>query len=111
MNSLRAGLSLGIPSEVRFGATVTGRPHFFYGTRTHAMHEAFGVRSDDGVALEVVDNVALAPRVPVAPGDRVVVQGELIPSGSRGPLVHWTHHDPRGRHVDGFIDWNGRAYA
>jgi hypothetical protein len=111
MLSVQAGLALGIPSEVRFGATVLGAPHFFYGTNTHAIHEAFNVRSDDGISLEVVDNVALAPRVPVGAGDRVVVQGELIPNASRGPLVHWTHHDPAGQHAPGFIDWNGRRYA
>jgi len=111
MNSIRAGLALGVPGEVRFGATVTGPPHFFYGHRSHSVHESFGVRSDDGISLNVIDNVSVAPRIGVSPGDRVVVQGELIPSGKRGPLVHWTHHDPSGRHVDGFIEWNGRAYA
>jgi len=111
MNSLQTGLVLGVPSEVRFGAVVTGRPHFFVGSRTHALHEAFSVRSDDGVSLQIVDNVALAPRVPVAPGDRVEIQGELVPKSTRGPLVHWTHHDPQGRHQDGFIAWNGRPYA
>jgi hypothetical protein len=111
MNSIRAGLDLGTPGEVRFGATVTGAPHFFFGRKSHAVHESFGVRSDDGVALKVVDNVSLAPPVAVTPGDRVVVQGVLIPSSARGPLVHWTHHDPHGHHVGGFIEWNGRVYA
>jgi hypothetical protein len=111
MNSVRAALAQPVPSEVRFDATVTSAPRFFFGARTHATHEIFHVRSDDGVALDVIDNVALAPRVPVRPGDRIEVQGELVPAASRGPLVHWTHHDPRGIHPGGFIDWNGRRYA
>ena len=53
------------------------------------------MRADDGHRLEVVDNVSLAPRVPVTPGDRVSIQGVLVPDARRGPLVHWTHHDPR----------------
>ena len=73
MNSLRAGLALDVPSEVRFGATVTGAPHFFYGTRTHAMHEAFGVRSDDGVALQVVDNVHDGSIIVLHDGNRGIV--------------------------------------
>ena len=111
MNTLAAGFALGRPSEVAFGATVLDAPHYFYGTNTHAIHEAFDVRADDGHRLEVVDNVALAPRVPVMPGDRIVVQGELVPAARRGPLVHWTHHDPAHRHQDGFIALRGRVYA
>jgi hypothetical protein len=111
MNTLDAGLGLREPSEVAFDATVTSRAHFFYGSNTHAMHEAFRVRSDDGHSLEIVDNVRLAPRVPIAPGDHVFVQGELVPQASHGPLVHWMHHDPRHEHPDGFIELDGRRYA
>lgn len=111
MNSLAAGLAAATPSEVRFNGTAESKPRFFFGSGTHAWHEAFDVLSDDGHRVEVVDNVLIAPRVPVAPGDRVVVQGELVPGAVRGPLVHWTHHDPVGRHVDGFIELHGRRYA
>jgi hypothetical protein len=111
MESVRAGVAGGVRGEVRFGATVVGPPRFFSSMRSHSTHEAFDVRSDDGVRVEVVDNVSIAPRVPVGVGDRVVIQGELIPKASRGPLVHWTHHDPWGTHQGGFIEWNGRQYA
>jgi hypothetical protein len=111
IDSLAAGFARTEPSEVEFRATVTSRPHFFFGSNTHAMHEAFRCRADDGHAVEIVDNVSLAPRVPVAPGDRIAVRGELVPHASRGPLVHWTHHDPRHEHAEGFIDFNGRRYA
>lgn len=111
MNTLAAGFALHAPSEVAFDATVTSAPHYFYGSNTHAMHEAFGVRSDDGRSLEIVDNVKLAPRVPVVPGDHISVVGELVPDAERGPLVHWTHHDPAGVHPSGYIELNGRRYA
>lgn len=111
MNSLASGLAQPAPSEVRFSGSVCSRPRFFYGTRTHAMHETFGVRSDDGPRIAVVDNVALAPRAPVLVGDRITIQGELIPGARGGPLVHWTHHDPQHHHVDGFIEWHGRRYG
>jgi hypothetical protein len=111
MISVSAGLALATPSEVTFDATVTSGPHFFFGTNTHAVHEAFQCRTDDGQTLEIVDNVKLAPRVPVGAGDRISVRGELIPQTTHGPLVHWTHHDPQGVHADGYIDFNGRRYA
>jgi len=100
-----------LPAEVTFGATVTSAPRFFFGSNTKAWHEAFNVRADDGTALEIVDNVDLAPRVPVSPGDQIGVRGELVRDSGRGPLVHWTHHDPAGHHPDGYIDLAGRRYA
>ncbi len=68
--------------EIRFEGTVTTPPTFFYGRRSHAEHEQFDCRADDGRTIRVIDNVTLAPRVPVRPGDRVTVQGEEV-------------HDPR----------------
>ena len=111
MDTLGAAFYRSSPSEVAFGATVVTRPRFFYGARSHSFHEAFDVRADDGHRLEVVDNVSLAPRVPVALGDRIVVKGEFVPQSAHGPLVHWTHHDPRHHHPDGFIELRGRVYA
>jgi hypothetical protein len=111
MNTLAQGLALDSPSEVAFSGTVTGRPRFFFGRITKAVHEAFDVRADSGPSVEIVDNLKLAPRVPAQPGDRVTVQGELVPQSAHGPLVHWTHHDPAGVHPDGFIELDGRRYA
>jgi hypothetical protein len=111
MESLASALTRNAPSEVTFGATVLSAPHYFYGTNTHAMHEAFRVRSDDGHDLEIVDNVKLAPRIPVVPGDRIGVRGELVPVTSHGPLVHWTHADPAHVHPDGYLELNGKRYA
>ncbi len=111
MNDISAALAGPLPVEVEFGATVTATPHYFMGSTTHARHEAFTCRTDDGLALEIVDNVDLAPPVPVQPGDRIAVRGELVQDAGRGPLVHWTHHDPATRHPDGWIDFAGRRYA
>jgi hypothetical protein len=97
--------------EVRFTGTVTSAPHFFYGTHTQAEHEQFDVRTDAGNPVRIIDNVALAPRVPVRPGDRVTVQGEEVHDPGQPPIVHWTHHDPAGIHPDGFIETGGRVYA
>ncbi len=98
------------PAEVTFDAQVTGRAQFFYGTHTHCEHEAFDVRSAAG-PIRVIDNVALAPRVPVQPGDQVRIRGVMVHDAGKPPVVHWTHHDPAGRHPDGFIDLHGRVYA
>ncbi|MGA8534526.1 MAG: DUF3465 domain-containing protein [Candidatus Tumulicola sp.] len=98
------------PARVDFEATVSSPPRYFYGSRTHSMHEAFAVRSDAG-PLEVVDNVSIAPRCPVHVGDRIEVCGEMVHDRGRPPVVHWTHHDPRKHHPDGFIRLHDRVYS
>ncbi len=97
-------------AEVTFDARVTSSPRFFLGSRTHCVHEAFDARTAAG-SVEIVDNVGIAPRVPVQPGDTIAVRGEMVHDPGRLPVVHWTHHDPAGRHADGFIQLRGRVYA
>ncbi len=98
------------PAEVTFRATVTSQPRFFFGTHTKCEHEEFGVQTADGPA-EVIDNVDIAPRVPVEPGDSIDVRGEMVHDNGKPPIVHWTHHDPQATHEDGFIRLRGRVYA
>jgi hypothetical protein len=111
VDTLINALAGSLPAQVDFAATVTSRPHCFVGSRTHARHEAFTVRTDSGTALEIVDNIDLAPPIVLDPGDRVSVRGELVASPGHLPVVHWTHHDPARRHPDGWIDFAGRRYA
>lgn len=107
---LAAAIAAGRTAQVDFCGTVAGTPRFFYGTHTHAEHEEFGVNTTSGT-VDVIDNVALAPPVPVHAGDRVEVRGEYVADPGKGPIVHWTHHDPAGRHPDGFIRFRGQVYA
>jgi hypothetical protein len=111
VSNLSAALAGPLPIEVVFRATVMSPPRYFTGSGTHARHEAFECRTDDGFGLEIVDNVDLAPPVPVHPGDRIAVRGELVHDRGREPVVHWTHHDPAAQHPDGWIDFAGRRYA
>lgn len=98
------------PAWVDFNGTVSSPPRFFYGSRTHCMHEAFKVATTAG-PLEVVDNVSIAPRCPVQLGDRIDVRGQMVHDRGKPPVVHWTHHDPAGRRSGGFIRLHGRLYA
>jgi hypothetical protein len=98
------------PAMVDFSATVSASPHFFFGSRTRCEHEAFAVQTSQG-PLEIVDNVDIAPRIPVQAGDRIDVRGEMVHDPGREPIVHWTHHDPAGVHPNGFIRFRGQVYA
>ncbi|HEV3154597.1 MAG TPA: DUF3465 domain-containing protein [Candidatus Baltobacteraceae bacterium] len=108
--NLQAAYGSHAPAEVTFQATVASAPTYFYGRHTHCEHEEFVAQTDSG-PVDVIDNVGIAPRVPVQPGERIAVRGELVHDPGRLPVVHWTHHDPRQRHQDGFIRLRGRTYA
>ncbi|MFN2460738.1 MAG: DUF3465 domain-containing protein [Candidatus Velthaea sp.] len=111
MTSIKAALGGPLPVEVRFDAMVTSTPRYFVGAHSGARHESFKCRTADGTSLEIVDNVDLAPPVPVQCGDRIAVRGELVHDRGREPVVHWTHHDPARRHPGGWIDFAGTRYA
>ena len=58
---------------VDFSATVTSEPKYFMGSRTHCEHEEFSVTGSAG-PIDVIDNVSIAPRCPVRPGDSIEVR-------------------------------------
>jgi Protein of unknown function (DUF3465) len=66
---------------------------------------------DEGAEQDVMvaDNISIGRAAPVHRGDDVTVRGELALDAS-GPVIHWTHHDPRGRHESGFVRLNGIVY-
>lgn len=72
-------------------------------------HQRFIVELPSGLTVLVAHNIDLAPRVPLRRGDRVEVKGEYE-WNERGGVLHWTHHDPRGRHEGGWIRHDGDTY-
>jgi len=74
------------------------------------MHEQFIIRLSSGdITVEVEHNISIAPRVPVALSDHVIVHGEYV-WNAQGGLIHFTHHDPKGTHEGGYIQDNGQTY-
>lgn len=73
-------------------------------------HQRFIVRLKSGQTVLIAHNIDIAPRVAgLQEADSVRFYGEYV-WNEKGGMVHWTHHDPDGRHVAGWVKHNGRIY-
>ena len=73
-------------------------------------HQRFIVSLRSGQTLLIAHNIDLALRVPdISIGAEVTFFGEYEWSKDGG-VMHWTHHDPAGRHVAGWIKYQGKTY-
>jgi len=77
--------------------------------REGSRHQRFILRLPGGHTLLVAHNIDLAERVPLREGDRLQLRGEYE-WNERGGVLHWTHHDPDGRHSGGWIEHEGQRY-
>jgi hypothetical protein len=75
-----------------------------------ARHQRFIVRLSSGHTVLIAHNIDLAPRVTnLATGQPIEFQGEYEWK-PEGGVVHWTHHDPNGRHVGGYLRYSGYVF-
>ncbi|WOT05826.1 DUF3465 domain-containing protein [Shewanella youngdeokensis] len=73
-------------------------------------HQRFIVRLSSGQTVLIAHNIDLAPKIDsLKVGDSVSFYGEYE-YNNRGGVVHWTHHDPRGRHIGGWLKHQGTTY-
>jgi len=73
-------------------------------------HQRFIVSLASGQTVLIVHNIDIAPRIDgLQTGDSVRFYGEYV-WNEKGGMVHWTHHDPEGRHVAGWLKHNGQTY-
>ncbi len=73
-------------------------------------HQKFIVQLGSGQTLLIAHNIDLAPRIDtLTEGDQIKFYGEYE-WNARGGIIHWTHHDPSGAHVAGWLEHNGEKY-
>lgn len=73
-------------------------------------HQRFILQLNSGHTLLIAHNIDLAPRIRgLHAGDYVAFYGEYE-WNAQGGVIHWTHHDPRGRHPHGWLKHQGTVY-
>ena len=104
-------------SDARLGAEASGTQVQATGVITRILpdddegsrHQRFILQLPSGQTLLIAHNIDLAPRVDgLKEGDTVAFNGEFE-WNSEGGVVHWTHHDPSGRHAAGWLKHQGQV--
>jgi len=73
-------------------------------------HQRFILRLSSGQTLLVAHNIDIAPRIEdIQVGDRVAFRG-VYECSEEGGTIHWTHRDPDGTHLAGWLRHGGRTY-
>ena len=73
-------------------------------------HQKFLLKLPSKLTLLVAHNIDVSKRIDkLKEGDEVEFYGEYE-WNNKGGVLHWTHHDPRGKHKDGWLKHNGVVY-
>ena len=73
-------------------------------------HQRFILKLNSNQTLLIAHNIDLAPKIKnLKIGDHVNFYGEYE-WNSKGGVIHWTHHDPNGRHEGGWLNHGGELY-
>ncbi|HEX3019725.1 MAG TPA: DUF3465 domain-containing protein [Chitinispirillaceae bacterium] len=75
-----------------------------------ARHQKMIIKLENGRTLLISHNIDLAKRIPnPRTGKNLKFYGEYE-WNSNGGVVHWTHKDPGGKHINGWLEYEGKKY-
>ena len=73
-------------------------------------HQKIILKLENGLTVLIAHNIDLAPRIDgLKKGDQLEFFGEYE-YNPKGGVIHWTHHDPQRKHIDGWLKYKGKIY-
>lgn len=73
-------------------------------------HQKFLLKLESGQTILIAHNIDLSSRIEnLKVGDEIIFYGEYE-WNHKGGVIHWTHHDPSGRHINGWLKHQGKTY-
>jgi hypothetical protein len=73
-------------------------------------HQRFIIRVSRKQTLLMAHNIDIAERVPDLKIDSTIEFYGEYEWNMQGGIIHWTHHDPDGYHLDGWLKYAGNTY-
>lgn len=73
-------------------------------------HQRFLVKLPSNLTILIAHNIDLSNKIEnIQVGNTIEFYGEYE-WNNKGGVVHWTHHDPRKKHEDGWLKYQGIIY-
>lgn len=73
-------------------------------------HQKFILKLQNNLTVLIAHNIDIADRVnSLSKGDTIEFYGEYE-WNNKGGVVHWTHRDPNGVHISGYLKYVGLKY-
>jgi len=74
-------------------------------------HQKFAVQLKNHKTVLVIHNIDIAGKIhSLNIGDKIEFMGQYQ-WNRHGGMVHWTHHDPHGKHQTGWVKHKNRLYS
>lgn len=73
-------------------------------------HQRFILQISPKLTVLVAHNMDIAPKVQGLIVNHTVEYYGEYEWNDLGGVIHWTHHDPEGYHIDGWLKYNGITY-
>jgi hypothetical protein len=73
-------------------------------------HQRFIIKLENNKTLLIAHNIDISTRITdLENGEKIEFKGEYE-WNAKGGVVHWTHHDPAGKHAGGYLLYKGKKY-
>jgi hypothetical protein len=73
-------------------------------------HQRCIIRISPIQTLLIAHNIDIADRVPGLQNNTTLEFYGVYEWSAKGGTIHWTHHDPDGSHIDGWLKYVGKVY-